>query len=401
VAVGQQQNDARASRRIRPPAPRPHARFERGQEHTMLGAFIRSLFGRTARVQPDVRESAGLTTAKSQATKADAQKTLVAAILELRAVIKSGTAQQIAAAIDVFTAKAVAYDLEPRELTGEVAKAEHMLTVLAYADRLNQGEGVQVVATMPDGESAYFHATNVSRETARDDDQGGLAIGEKGIFYDGEKRVTIVWDKVLTIGVDRELLIVHPTKGGKPQTFGMGNEREARLAHTVASMILKQRATTAVPAPRRKRATPPAVTPDERSLPALDIGSGACNFNIVGESHYQGRLRNIGMTGRSFTAVLIPEPTNAFDPNAIRVVAEGADTIGYLSKEDAVHYAPVFELLARHNRVGTCRAQLTGGVGEKRSFGVLLNLREVDELLTFIRNTLEPGQAVAADVKPF
>ena len=65
----------------------------------------------------------------------------------------------------------------------------------------------------------------------------------------------------------------------------------------------------------------------------------ACNFNLVGESHYQGRLRNISMSGRSFTAVLLPEPTNAFDPNAIRVVAEGADTIGYLSKEDAVHYS--------------------------------------------------------------
>jgi hypothetical protein len=72
-----------------------------------------------------------------------------------------------------------------------------------------------------------------------------------------------------------------------------------------------------------------------------------------------------------------------------------------LTKEDAVHYAPAFALLAQLNRVGTCRAQLTGGVGEKRSFGVLLNLRELDELLIFIRDTLEPGQAVAEDVKPF
>jgi HIRAN domain len=242
----------------------------------------------------------------------------------------------------------------------------------------------------------------VSRETVRDDDEGGLAIGEKGIFYDGGKRLTIPWGKVLTISVDREALIVHPTKGGKPQTFYMRDERVARLAHTVASMIFKQQAATAVSATRRKRAAPLAVTaPDERSLPALEIGSGACNFNIVGESHYQGRLRNISMSGRSFAAVLMPEPTNPFDPRAIRVVADGADTIGYLSKEDAVHYSPVFELLAQHKRVGTCRAQLTGGVGEKRSFGVLLNLRDVDELLIFIRDTLEPGQAVAADVNPF
>jgi hypothetical protein len=340
---------------------------------------------------------------KSAATAAEAQKRVVAAILELRAIVDSGNAEQISAAIDVFRAKATADDLEPRELADEVAKAEHMLTVLAYADRLNRGDGVQAVAMMPDGESAYFRATNVSRERARDDDYGRLDIGEKGIFYDGEKRLTIVWGKVLTIGIDRELLIIHPTGGGTPHTFGVHSQREARLAHTVASTIFKQHA-TAAPATRRKRSAPPAVTPpDERSLAALDIGSasGTCNFNIVGESQYQGRLRDICTSGRSFTAVLMPEPTNAVDPNAIRVVAEGADTIGYLSKEDAVYYAPVFELLAQHNRVGRCRARLTGGAGEKRSFGVLLSLRELDELLTFIRDTLEPGSAVDQNVKPF
>jgi hypothetical protein len=182
------------------------------------------------------------------------------------------------------------------------------------------------------------------------------------------------------------------------------NEREARLAHAVASAIFKQQAATAAgPPTRRKRASPAFTTPDEVTLEPFDLGSAAtaCNFNIVGEASYQGRLRNISTSGRSFTAVLMPEPTNAFDPNAIRVVAEGADTIGYLSREDAVYYAPVFELLAQHNRVGRCRAQLTGGVGEKRSFGVLLNLRDVDELLILIRDTLEPGAAVSAHLKPF
>jgi hypothetical protein len=143
-------------------------------------------------------------------TTADAQKAVVAAILELRAVVAKGSAEQIAAAIEVFKAKATAGDLEPRELADEMAKAEHMLTVLAYTDRLNRGEGVQAMAVMPDGESAYFRATNVSRETKRDDDYGQLDIAEKAIFYDGEKRLTIVWGKVLTIGIDRELLIVHP-----------------------------------------------------------------------------------------------------------------------------------------------------------------------------------------------
>ena len=64
----------------------------------------------------------------------------MAAILELRTVVDNGSEEQIAAAIDMFKAKAAAGDLEPRELADEVAKAEHMLTVLAYTNRLNRGE---------------------------------------------------------------------------------------------------------------------------------------------------------------------------------------------------------------------------------------------------------------------
>jgi len=328
---------------------------------------------------------------------------VVAAILELRAVVKTGSAQEIEAAIDVFKAKATADDLEPRELAGEVAKAEHMLTVLAYTDRLNRGEGVQSMAVMSDGEPAYFRATRANRDTARGDDYGQLDVGEKGIFYDGDKRVTIVWRNVLTIGIDREALIIHPARGGRPHTFYLRSEREAELARAVASNIFKQQTAPPVAATRRKRPASVAVAAQEEpALTPLDVGSaGACNFNIVGESHYQGRLRNLSASGRSFTALLMPEPTNAFDPNAIRVVAEGADTIGYLSKEDAVHYGPVFDLLAHHQRVGTCQARLTGGAGEKRSFGVLLSLRDADELLIFLRQTLESGSAAAEDIQPF
>src|SRR4030095_4078320 len=235
-------------------------------------------------------------------------------------------------------------DLDQRELADEVAQAEQMLTVLAYIDGLKRGEPVQVLFTMSDGQPTYFRGKDVYRETARDDDCGQLDIGEKGIFYNGDKRLTIVWNKVLTIGIDRNALIVHPTRGGTPYSFHLRKELEARLAHAVASAIFKQQAATADPPTQRKRASPDFTTPDKVSLESFDVGSaaGACNFNIVGEASYQGRLRNISASGRSFTVVLMPEPTNAFDPNAIRVVAQGADTIGYLSKEDAVFYAPVF-----------------------------------------------------------
>jgi len=155
----------------------------------------------------------------------------------------------------------------------EVAKAEQMLTVLAYIDGLKRGEPVQALFTMSDGQPTYFRGKDVCRETARDDDSGQLDIGDKGIFYDGNKRLTIVWAKVLTIGIDRNSLIVHPTRGGTPYTFDLRNEREARLAHAVASAIFKQQAATAEPATQRKRASPAFTTPDEVSLESFDLGS--------------------------------------------------------------------------------------------------------------------------------
>jgi hypothetical protein len=367
----------------------------------LLRAFLRLVFGRG-----DATGGAGSqAVTPGTAAYAAAQKRLVAAIGDLRQVLKTGSAEEIATAITVFKAKAVADDLEARELAGEVSEADHMLAVLAYSDRLNRGEGVQAVAVMADGEPTYFRAKDASRETARDDDYGRFDIGDKGLFYDGTKRLTIVWSKVLTIGVEATALIVHPTRGGRPHTFYLKDERTARLAHAVATTIFKQQAAPPATSTRRERSAPPAVTrPAESSRATVDLGSPAagCNFNIVGESHYQGRLRNISASaGRSFTALLMPEPTNAFDPNAIRVVAEGAGTIGYLSREDAVHYAPVLELLGRHAHVGSCMARLTGGTPEKRSFGVLLNLRDVDELLVFVRRTLEPGAATPTNDQPF
>jgi HIRAN domain len=347
--------------------------------------------------------------AKAILNPAAAQKAMVDAILELRAVVKEGTPDQIAAAIETFKAKALAGDLDRRELAGEVADAEEMLATLAYTDRLGRGEGVESVATRSDGASSYFRR-RASRAMARDDDYGGLDICDKGLFFDGEKPLVIVWKNVLTIETTGHSLIVHRTRGGTPYDFGVGSERAARLAQLVATTVWKHQTTAdTTPSARRTRKRSQAVasadsTSNEINLPSLDLGSPSdkFDFNIVGESQYQGRLRNVSeSTGRTFRAVLMPEPSNAFDPNAIRVAAEGGDTVGYLSREDALRYAPVFALLRRHNHMGICRARLTGGEGAKRSFGVLLNLREADQLLVDLRNSLEPGAVVDPSVKPF
>ena len=101
---------------------------------------------------------------------------------------------------------------------------------------------------------------------------------------------------------------------------------------------------------------------DSQELPALDLSdpAGECDFHIVGESNYQPELRRVSKSGRTFLAVLMPEPSNPKDPNAIRVVAEGGRTIGYLDRDYARQYREAFALLTRHGRVGACRAKLIG-----------------------------------------
>jgi hypothetical protein len=51
--------------------------------------------------------------------------------------------------------------------------------------------------------------------------------------------------------------------------------------------------------------------------------------------------------------------------------------------------------------VGACRAELIGGVGEKRSFRVMPNLKDPETILTDIRDTLAPGTAASSSVQTF
>jgi len=97
---------------------------------------------------------------------------------------------------------------------------------------------------------------------------------------------------------------------------------------------------------------------------------------------------------------VMPEPTNPRDPHAIRVCAEGGRTIGYLDRDYALQYQEAFALLATHWHVGACRAKLIGGIGDKKSFGVMLNLKDPESVLIDIRDTLAPGTAASDTVQP-
>ena len=83
---------------------------------------------------------------------------------------------------------------------------------------------------------------------------------------------------------------------------------------------------------RARRGRGSTASPNQRTLQALDLSDpqGECDFHIVGESNYQPELRRVAKSGRTFLAVLMREPQNRADSNAIVVCAEGGRTIGYL-----------------------------------------------------------------------
>jgi hypothetical protein len=78
-------------------------------------------------------------------------------------------------------------------------------------------------------------------------------------------------------------------------------------------------------------------------LPALNLGPAV---NVAGESHYQDALETVaggrtcfGVRIPLITAQLVREPANPYDPNAVRVEADGRE-LGYVAKEEAPRFTP-------------------------------------------------------------
>ncbi len=77
------------------------------------------------------------------------------------------------------------------------------------------------------------------------------------------------------------------------------------------------------------------------------------NYNVVGESFQRDHLTALIRAHNAFesgeiysTAVLELEPTNPFDPNAVKVVVEGTQ-VGYISKFDS---SAVTEMVKRSGK---------------------------------------------------
>ena len=111
-------------------------------------------------------------------------------------------------------------------------------------------------------------------------------------------------------------------------------------------------------------------------------GDGQFRFPIVGESHYQQAIEAIaggtsedGARNLRVDALVVPEPTNPYDPNAV-VVKIANQTVGYLSRDTAKLFCKA--LVSSPVEVGTCQAVINGGWdrghGDRGHFGVRLDV---------------------------
>jgi hypothetical protein len=88
--------------------------------------------------------------------------------------------------------------------------------------------------------------------------------------------------------------------------------------------------------------------------------------SAVGESNYQAALEGLcGGHNRygyelECEAELVPEPSNPYDPNAVKVLI-ARRLVGYLSRADAVRFHAEMALAERPGEGARCAAKINGG----------------------------------------
>ncbi len=133
--------------------------------------------------------------------------------------------------------------------------------------------------------------------------------------------------------------------------------------------------------------------PREMTITATHVVShNALSVHVVGESNYQDALWAVAGAPRGTEvrtkvfAVLVPEPQNSYDRNAVAVFVNNSNKVGYLSRDDAAAYQPI---LRRHRQLVACDALIAGGGpgddGRMRMLGIFLELPEPEELARDLR----------------
>lgn len=138
----------------------------------------------------------------------------------------------------------------------------------------------------------------------------------------------------------------------------------------------------------------PEHVPPMPSLPARVVQPTRVDavLEVVGESHRQGALMTLsggrtedGPVNPDHVAVLMSDPANPFDPNAVAVIA-GGHHVGYLSRADAELWTPILHWATARGMHLAAEARLIGGwdrgPSDRGSLGIVLHLGTPSE--TFV-----------------
>lgn len=115
-------------------------------------------------------------------------------------------------------------------------------------------------------------------------------------------------------------------------------------------------------------------------LSAIELpGDSYCA--VAGESFYGEAIAKTLPTcwsddedDRVFRAILVAEPDNEFDPNAIGVWSTFGK-LGHLPRDEAALYRPLFDEIRRRGyNGGSCEAVMKGGTADKPNIGIWLRL---------------------------
>lgn len=102
------------------------------------------------------------------------------------------------------------------------------------------------------------------------------------------------------------------------------------------------------------------------SLPLIVWREGSYPTQAVGESNYQAALEVIcgGYSRHGHEvlceASLIPDPTNPYDANAVKVVI-ARHLVGYLCRDDAIRFGEEMTAAGRLGEGARCAAKVKGG----------------------------------------
>ena len=124
------------------------------------------------------------------------------------------------------------------------------------------------------------------------------------------------------------------------------------------------------------------------AIRTVNLGDGVgFEMGIVGESYYGLEIKRIAgdrlKRGEEviFTAILVREPDNQYDANAIAVIGSFGKKIGHLSRDYAIEFQPLLQLCEAQGLTATCSAKMFGGTGRKQNIGVWLDIEPADVLM--------------------